>query len=59
MFYELVQLQYYKLTELMTGKFNRDPITGILRRKLIATGKKPLKSKECLKIRYINITVTN
>jgi len=26
----------------MTGKFNRDPITGILRRKLIATGKKPL-----------------
>lgn len=30
----------------MTGKFNRDPITGILRRKLIATGKNPLKSKE-------------
>ena len=42
-FQELVQLSYYILTELMTGKFNRDPITGILRRKLIATGKNPLK----------------
>jgi len=29
---------------LITGKFNSDPITGIRRKKLIATGKKPLNN---------------
>ena len=32
------------LTVLITGKFNSDPITGIRRKKLIATGKKPLQN---------------
>ena len=35
------------LTVLITGKFNNDPITGIRRKKLIATGKKPLQDIIC------------
>ena len=33
-----------KLTELIPGKLRIVPITGILRKKLIATGKNPLNS---------------
>ncbi len=36
-------VRYFRLTELMKGMFRIIPITGILRKKLMATGKKPLK----------------
>lgn len=43
-FIKTSEMQGEGLTELINGKLRKDPMTGILLKKLTATGKKPLKS---------------